>query len=228
MIEIINLTAGYGKTPVMRQLSARFNGAAVHGIVGLNGAGKSTFFNVLARVKKQAAGEILLNNQPIKRSDTGYLETGNFFYSSITGREYLNIFPSSNSGFQLESLQQLFRLPLDDLTEHYSTGMKKKLALLAILKQDKPVYILDEPFNGLDMETNKALEAIIDKLKQKGKLVLVSSHIMEPLLQTCDFIHYLAGGVFQKSFGKEDFSGIDKELFSVLRQQARDIVEGAV
>jgi len=62
-------------------------------------------------------------------------------------------------------LQEFLKLPLDDLIETYSTGMKKKLALLGILKQDKQLFLLDEPFNGLDLETNKILDFILTTLK---------------------------------------------------------------
>lgn len=71
----------------------------------------------------------------------------------MTGREYLDLFPAGTNGFKTDNWQQLFHIPLDDITENYSTGMGKKLALLAVLKQDKPIVVLDEPFNGLDLES---------------------------------------------------------------------------
>ena len=125
-------------------------------------------------------------------------------------------------------LQDYFRLPLDELVENYSTGMKKKLALLSVMKQDKPVFILDEPFNGLDIETNKVLELIITRLKQKNKTVFVSSHIIEPLLSTCDEIFLLENGHFVKSFEKKDFDKIDGELFGKLRDEAKKIISTAL
>ena len=114
-------------------------------------------------------------------------------------------------------MQGFLKLPLDELIETYSTGMRKKLALLGILKQEKSIFLLDEPFNGLDLETNKILELIILKLKEKGKTIFLSSHIMDPLLSLCDQIHFLEHGQFIKTFAKSDFNRIEEELFLKLK-----------
>jgi ABC-2 type transport system ATP-binding protein len=125
-------------------------------------------------------------------------------------------------------LQDFFKLPLDELIENYSTGMKKKLGLLGVLKQNKPIFILDEPFNCLDLETNKILEIIIATLKQKDKTVFVSSHIIEPLITICDKIHLLQNAVFIKTFEKPDFNKIDDELFGKLKYEAKEIISKAL
>lgn len=228
MLTIKNLSLSFGKHNVLDNLSLSWASGKIHGIVGQNGAGKSSFFNLLAGIEKATAGTILWEGQTWNPRLLGYLETHNFFYSRITGAEYLKMFPTSNLNFDLDAFQSFFQLPLNDLVEHYSTGMKKKLALLAILKQEKSLYILDEPFNGLDLETNKVLEVTLDILKQKGKTILISSHILAPLLEVCDEIHYLSGGKMEKSYGKEAFSEIDKLLFGDLKEKAREGLSDAV
>ncbi len=140
----------------------------------------------------------------------------------------MKIFRQTNPGFSLGILQDYFKLPLNELIENYSTGMKKKLALLGILKQDRPVFILDEPFNGLDLETNKILEIIITTLKQKNKTIFVSSHIIEPLLAICDKIYLLQNGLFIKTYEKKDFNNIDEELFGKLKYEAKEIISTAI
>lgn len=87
---------------------------------------------------------------------------------------------------------------------------------------------MDEPFNGLDIETNKVLELIITRLKQKEKTVFVSSHIIEPLITICDEIHLLENGQFMKSYLKKDFAKIDEELFGKLRGEAENIISKAL
>jgi len=228
MISIKDVSVKFGNNQVLNNINIDFRDGVIHGIVGLNGAGKTTFFNVLAKILKPDTGQLILNNRNISIRDTTYLETVNFFYSRITGNEYLKIFSQTNPGFNLGSLQNYFKLPLDELVENYSTGMKKKLALLAVLKQEKPVFILDEPFNGLDLETNKILEIIITTLKQKDKTIFVSSHIIEPLLSICDKIHMLDNGAFVKTFEKKDFNEIDNELFGKLRLDANEIISKAI
>lgn len=228
MISIKNVSVKFGNNQVLNNINIDFKEGDIHGIVGLNGAGKTTFFNVLAKILKPDTGLLTLSNINVSIRDTAYLETVNFFYLRITGSEYLKIFNQTNPGFNLTSLQNYFKLPLNELVENYSTGMKKKLALLAVLKQNKPVFILDEPFNGLDLETNKILEIIITTLKQKNKTIFVSSHIIEPLLSICDKIHLLDSGIFVKTFEKKDFDKIDNELFAKLKHEANEIISKAI
>ncbi len=228
MLEAKDLTIKFDGKAILNNISHAFSGSNIHGIIGLNGAGKTTFFNALAGVIKPDKGSFLWNGCQLSRKEIGYIETNNFFYSRITGKEYLDIFPSTNKEFNLDKFQELMHLPLDGLIETYSTGMKKKLALLAAVKQEKQVYIFDEPFNGLDLETNKVLMIMIQALSKKGKLVFVSSHILEPLLNICEQIHYLSGGVFVKTYEKSQFEGIENELFEKLKLKATEILRNAV
>jgi ABC-2 type transport system ATP-binding protein len=228
MISVQNLSIAFDEHLVLNNINMNFEEGKVHGIVGLNGAGKTTFFNALAKTLKPDKGIFAKDDIALTIKDTAYLETVNFFYSRITGYEYLKIFKQTNADFNVDSFQQYFKLPLDELVENYSTGMKKKLALLAILKQDKPIFILDEPFNGLDLETNKILELIVTTLQQKGKTVFISSHIIEPLLTTCNEIHLLENGRFIKSFSQAEFDKIDDALFGKLKEEATQIISDAL
>ncbi|MBK0403846.1 ATP-binding cassette domain-containing protein [Adhaeribacter sp. BT258] len=222
MLAIKDLQVSFSGRAVLQVTDLKLAGGKVHGIIGLNGAGKSTFFNVLSEVVNAEKGEIIHDGKPLKYPDIAYLETSNFFYASLTGREYLNIFPKTNPDFKLHVFRDILQLPLDQLIETYSTGMKKKLALLAILQQNKPVYMLDEPFNGLDLESNRALEMIMDLLRKKGKTVLVSAHILEPLLHTCDQIHLLQNGRFIQTFEEAAFPEIREKLFAQLNQDLQN------
>lgn len=228
MINVQGLSVGFNGHEVLKNITIGFEEGLVHGIVGLNGAGKTTFFNAFAKMLKPDSGEFTQNGTTLGIKSSAYLETGNFFFSRITGNEYLEIFRQTNTAFDLAALQGYFKLPLDELIENYSTGMKKKLALLAVLKQDKSIFILDEPFNGLDLETNKILELIILLLKQKQRTVFVSSHIIDPLLTTCDKIHLLENGCFVKTYHSTDFSKIEEDLFGKLKAEATEIISRAI
>jgi ABC-2 type transport system ATP-binding protein len=228
MIQIKNLCISFDQKLVLNHLDAEFQEPQIIGIAGLNGAGKSTFFNTLAGLIKSERDSITHQEQALNFNTVGYLETNNFFYSNITGKEYLNIFKSSNPQFQIETLQSHFKLPLDDLIETYSTGMKKKLALLGVLKQDKQIYLFDEPFNGLDLESNKILEWIITALFNKGKTIFISSHIIDPLMSICHQICYLEEGKFSQTFNKNDFSKVEEAIFGKLKQQAQQSIQDAI
>ena len=228
MISVCNIDKSFGDKKVLNCLQQDFDPSEVHGIIGLNGAGKTTFFNILSTFLKADEGEILFDGKRMVRDDVAYLETINFFYSNITGKEYLEIFPPTNLQFDLININRLLKLPFDEIIETYSTGMKKKLALLAIIKQDKPIYIFDEPFNGLDLETNMALEIMINSLRKKGKTVFISSHILSPLLSICDEIHLLQQGMFIKNYSKENFNQIENDLFEDFNKNANDIITKSI
>ena len=225
MISIQGVTVSINGKTILNNLNVDFEESLVHGIVGLNGAGKTTFFNTLSGIQKQSEGTMIFRGKTISYSETGYLESNNFFYSRITGREYLNIFPGSNLDFILTALNQLMHLPLDTLIETYSSGMKKKLALLAILKQDRPIYLLDEPFNNLDIESCKMLELMVAGLKEKGKTVFISSHIINTLLPICDRIYLIEQGELKRKFDKPEFDVIEEELLGIFTQSAKAIIE---
>lgn len=228
MISIRHLNIAFDRNKSLCFTDKDFDAGLVHGIIGLNGAGKTTFFNLLATALQVTSGEITWQGKNIRHTDVGYVETSNYFYTSITGREYLDIFPATNQQFSLTAINELLRLPLDQLTETYSTGMKKRLALIAILKQDKPVYIFDEPFNGLDLETSRVLQLSIQALKAKGKTIFISSHILESLTGICDQIHLLKNGAFMKQYDRTTFQHINADLFEGFDREAANIVAGAL
>ena len=224
MLEVKNVSILYGSHVVIDALSANFEPTKIYGVVGLNGAGKTTLFNAIAGSKVPAKGELLLNGVNYKSKDINFLETTNYFYSYLTAGEYLDLFECTNEAYRQEELNQLFGLPFNEMVENYSTGMKKKLAILAMLKKDKAVYLLDEPFNGLDLESNKMLEIIVQLLKQKNKIVLISSHIIDPL-KLCDEIILLEQGQFIKKYTSEDYNSLEKDLFGKFGDKAKLLLE---
>lgn len=228
MIAINNLSKSYGNNKVLQNLNQEFSTGSINGIVGLNGSGKSTCFNCIANVIKPDEGKILIDDQAITNEDIAYLETQNYFYNNITGKEYLNIFEQTNMQFNLNQLQSLFQLPLNNLIKGYSTGMKKKLALLGLLKKEKQLYLFDEPFNGVDLQAAKVFEQIILTLKEKGKTILISSHILAPMLTICDSVFFLESGNFAKSFTKDQFNLIEDDLLGKFIIEVKDVVSKSI
>ena len=211
MIIIENLVVSYDKRQnIINSLNLVLSDNTINGIVGLNGAGKTTLLNSIYGLKSIDRGTIKSNDKKVNKKEISFLETENYFYSNITGREYLSLF--KNLLFDPDKWNQLFLLPLDTIVDDYSTGMKKKLAFMAILLQKNDFFILDEPFNGLDIQSNILIKEIILTLKQRNKTVIMSSHIFATLHDTCDEIHVLKEGSVYKSVMKSDFLELEREL----------------
>jgi len=227
MISISELTLSYGSSPpVLRNLNLNLEVGKIHGLVGLNGAGKTSLLNALHGLVKPKGGHLSFHKEPLTKKHIAFLPTENYFYPNITGREYLNLFP--NKEFNISDWNEIFHLPLDQVIDGYSTGMKKKVALLGILKQDKPIMILDEPFNGLDIEIGRTLHTILTSLKQKQKTILTTSHILDSLTDLCDDIHYLENGKVIFSKEKEEFEAFKKELYESLDSKNKNQINSLI
>ena len=211
MIKILNLKKEFGENQVLNGVTATLVEGNVYGIVGENGSGKTTLFRCLAGLENYK-GEIEYDGGMLK-NELGLLLTEPFFMTKITGLEYLKFMcqaRSINSGNLLE--RNVFDLPLNRYAETYSTGMKKKLALTAILMQENSVFILDEPFNGVDIQSNILISEIILKLKVLNKTIILSSHIFSTLSDTCDQIFLLKKGEFSNPILKHEYAELEKSM----------------
>lgn len=224
MITIKNLSISYHKNKrVINALDLTIPEGTINGIVGLNAAGKTTLLNAMYGLKTAKSGEVKWNGRKLTKNMVSYLVAEPYFYSNITGNEYLNLFKNKN--FDAKKWNKLFLLPLDQIIDEYSTGMKKKLAILSIIKQDKPILILDEPFNALDIETCRIFRSIMLGLKEKNKTIIITSHIIETLTNLCDFIHYLEGGKIQYSKANHEFKDLERELFEKLEKRNLKLIK---
>lgn len=214
MIAIQDLSKYYGTKQVLKEINLVFESGKVYGIIGENGAGKTTLFRCLAGLEKHE-GTIQSDVEELK-NHLGFLFTDPFFFKMITGREYIQLLCNARE-VQISNIDRrnIFDLPLDQFASTYSTGMKKKLALTAILLQENDYFILDEPFNGVDIQSNIIITEIIHQLKKMGKTILISSHIFSTLSATCDEIHLLKDGVFVRKVLPDEFDILEKEMKAV-------------
>jgi ABC-2 type transport system ATP-binding protein len=211
MIHLKALSKSFGKNEVLKSINQVFEPGKIYGIVGENGAGKTTLFKCIAGMENHS-GEINAPYHPIK-NHIGFLETNPVFMSYITGWEYLKLLSIARHEVEENFEEQnIFDLPLGEYAENYSTGMKKKLALMAILLQKNQIYILDEPFNGVDIHSNMIISGIIKRLRELGKTVLISSHIFSSLREHCDEILLLSEGQFTQNVTAESFDKLEKEM----------------
>ncbi len=211
MISIQNLSKNFGTKHVLKNITIQFNRGMVYGIVGENGAGKTTLFRCIAGLENYE-GKIFSEFCPLKNY-LGLLLTEPFFFSKITGKEYIRLLCNARK-VKVSNIddKNIFDLPLNQYASTYSTGMKKKLALLAILLQNNQYFVLDEPFNGVDIHSNMLIVALVHKLKELGKTIIISSHIFSTLSETCDEIYLLKNGEINQKVLKEDFEVFELEM----------------
>jgi ABC-2 type transport system ATP-binding protein len=215
MIEVKNLSKNFGKQKVLLDINIQVKPGKVTAIVGENGAGKSTLFKCLAGLE-QAKGSINLGPNLTKKQ-IGFLPTNPEFLSKITAQEYLQ-FVCNARGVKVKNIRSknIFDLPLNRYASDFSTGMKKKLALTSLLLVENDFFILDEPFNGLDLQSNILFFEILDRLKQKGKTILLSSHIFNSIHETSDYLYYLKGGKIESEGNKDKFKEIETLIKSTI------------
>lgn len=219
-IEVEIQNKSYGSKSVLRGIDMTFESGKIYGIVGRNGAGKTTFFKCLTELEV-FDGSVITDLQPL-RQHVAYLPTNPIFMSHVTGSEYLRLICMARQ-VEIDDFDRwnVFHLPLDEYVTHYSTGMKKKLAFIGILLQQSDVLILDEPFNGVDVESNLIILEILLHLRSKDKLILVSSHIFSSLKEMCDIIYWIDQGVIRRESIPQDFGKIEQEMRQL---SAKDIL----
>lgn len=211
MIQLVDFGKSFGDKELLKGLNEMFDLGKVYGVVGQNGAGKTTLFRCIAGLEKYQ-GSLLSSISPLK-SRLGYLPAEAYFLPKITAEEYIFLMTEAR-GRKLVDLEtrNVFGLPLKEYVEKYSTGMKKKLAITAVLLQDNAYYIFDEPYNGLDFQSSLLFSEIVLKLRHMGKLVLISSHIYATLKDSCDEILWLADGAIRSRVGRADFASLEMHL----------------
>lgn len=212
MLTIKNLEFGYGPKKVLHGLNIDIPGGEIHGILGPNGAGKTTLFRLVAGWLRPQSGEITWDGHPLHKRHTSFLETGPYFYPYMTGREYLRLIRDDPG--RIDQWNRLFDLPLDEMAEDFSTGMQKKLAFLGVLLQERPVLILDEPFNGVDFAGNEVMMAVIRRSGILKGATLISSHVLPTLTQVCDRISVLKDGHIEQTIGRDAFPELEARIRS--------------
>lgn len=197
---------GLNRLTVLSGISFSVKKGEIFGFLGPNGAGKSTSIKLLLNFIRPDSGCITISGLKVGtdkfRHLTGYLPETPCFYENLTGMELL-WFAGKSSGIKgsllgKKSLEILEKLNLEqagnNLVRTYSKGMKQRLGLAIALIHDPEIYILDEPMSGLDPMGRRLITSIILDLREKGKTVFFSSHILNDIERTCDQIGILNKG----------------------------------
>ena len=202
-IEIKNLTKHYGGF-TLDNVSFGVPRGSVVGLIGENGAGKSTIIKSLLGVINTDGGEILFDGVPLgrlgknQRQLTGVVLDDVSLPSAVNLRELNTVMKNMFSRWDEQTffaLTERFRLPRDKKTGEFSKGMKMKTAIAAALSHGAETLILDEPTSGLDpVARDEILDILYDFMQNSGHAVLISSHITGDLEKLCDYVVFIHGG----------------------------------
>jgi len=207
-IEIKNVTKKFKDIAVLESVSMTLCEGKIYGFVGHNGSGKSVLLKIICAFYEPTSGEVLFDGiNVIKENsyppDTRALIEKPNFLSELTGKENLLLLAQvQNKIGEKEVDEMLDVVGLQKVANkkyyQYSLGMKQKLGIAQVLMENPKIMIFDEPFNGLDDESAKKIRNILLQEKEKGKIIILATHIKEDVDILCDEIYKFNDGVVIK------------------------------
>ena len=208
MIVVNGLEKSFGEVKAVDGVSFKAEDGKITGLLGPNGAGKSTTLRVLYTVVKPDAGTATIDGIDVvsdsldARRRIGTLPHGSGLYPHLTARENISYY-ATLCGLLPHAIDKRVQEVIDQLeinafadrrTKGFSQGQRTKVSLARALVHEPQNVILDEPSNGLDVMSTRALRQLIRQLKEAGKCVLFSSHVMQEVAALCDEIVIISSG----------------------------------
>ena len=205
---IEHLSKSFEKKTVLKDINFTFESGKIYGLLGRNGAGKTTFFNCINRDLKADGGHFYLEEgneqREVKAEDIGYVLSTPTVPEFLTGREFLKFFVEINEKSILNSrpLDEYFdyiRIDPEDrdkLMKDYSHGMKNKMQMLINIIAKPQILLLDEPLTSLDVVVSEEMKELLRGLKE-DRITIFSTHILDLALDLCDVIVLLNHGILE-------------------------------
>ena len=218
-LQLNKVIAGYTKVPVITDITFDVNPGEICGLIGLNGAGKSTTIKTIIGQLTPFSGRVeveklsILENQRGYRQSIAVIPESPVLYEELTFREHIEFVARSYNQMNEETmahameLVEAFRLTkqLDWFPAYFSKGMKQKVLIVCALMLDVPVYVVDEPFLGLDPLGIRTLLQVLKEKKDKGAAILMSTHVLDTAEKYCDRFIVLHEG---KVIAQGDIEGL--------------------
>lgn len=198
MLEVENLTGGYHNTEIIKNLNFTVKEGELLGLIGLNGAGKSTTIKHLIGILHPMKGSIILNGVPLSdsinyRKQIAYIPESPILYEELTLKDHINLvieayqLNSEQTWIKANELLKLFRLEnrLEWLPINFSKGMKQKVMIVCAFITNAKLLIIDEPFLGLDP---LAIDDFLNLIEERKKIssILMSTHVLDAAEKHCD------------------------------------------
>lgn len=237
LVQINGVTKRFGAKTALGDFSWSLPKGKISGLLGPNGAGKTTLFRLLMGILKADEGTLTIDgldcfeDRVVAKRRIGFLPDEPVFYSYLSGREVLYLSAGMHGLHPDEAMQSLLPLAcrlgmdqaLDDYAEEYSRGMKKKLGLLLALLHSPPLLILDEPTNGLDVESTRLFFDLMRELADAGHTIVFSTHLMDQVERLCSEVAVISKGRLARAGHLEEICGgqsLEEVFLELTRESA--------
>ena len=200
MLESIHLTKNYLNKKALNDVSIKLEKGQIYALLGPNGSGKTTWMKTAAGLTKPTSGEMRYNGSPVgieSRREIAYMSTEPYFFHWMTvgdvGEYYQDFFEDFSCDRYLKLLEQM-ELTEKLKTKALSSGMMAKLKIAVTMARDAQVYMLDEPFNGIDLLARDNIRRCILEHADESKVLLLSSHLVEEMEAIADKAVFIRQG----------------------------------
>jgi ABC-2 type transport system ATP-binding protein len=203
-IEIKDVTKRFKETNVVENVNMTFESGNIYGLIGKNGSGKTVILKMICGFYCPTEGEILFDGVNIIEKklfppNMGALIEKPSFIGNFTGYENLKMLAEIQNKITDEEIFDILKKvnlyeDKDKLFSKYSLGMKQKLGIAQAIMENPDIIILDEPFNGIEEETTEQLRNLMLDLKQRGKLIIIATHIKDDVEKIVNVVYKLKDG----------------------------------
>ena len=237
-ITVNNLSVIYKSTIAVNNVSFKLRSGKIYGIIGANGAGKSSLIKSIVGVLSNYNGEIIYNKMSSRKDRfeikkiLGYAPEDVQLIPYLTGYEYLRMIADlrkiKNAGHQIEELIDLLGLTevSKNLIISYSHGMMQKISLAGSIIGSPKVIILDEALNGFDPVAMYRVKEYIKQLVNHDHLIIISSHVLEIVEQWCDDILMMHKGIILEQYNQQQLKKIKSETGKNLGDLFMELIRG--
>ena len=207
VLSINNITKTFGSRTAVNNVSFEIKKGEIYGLIGQNGAGKTTIIRIITGLCKPTSGTVYICGQNVQTHfqkaiiNVGAIIENPELYSYMSGIDNLKYFASLYHNISINKINEIVSLMgmqnrINDKVKNYSLGMKQRVGIAQALLHDPKLLILDEPTNGLDPNGIKEMRILLKRLaKEKGIAILISSHILSEMELICDKVGIIDNGM---------------------------------
>lgn len=212
MIALDKVSLRIKKTEILKGISAEFDDGQIHGIVGRNGSGKTMLMKCICGFVRPTGGKVTINDKVVGKDmdfpdNMGIIIENPGFIPYYSGLKNLKELAALNKKVNTEQIQKYMEMVglepgLRRPVKKYSLGMRQRLGIAQAIMENPSILMLDEPFNGLDIDGVEQMRKVMLRLKAEGKNVILASHNTEDIEILCDTVHEIKKGHMTKIYDR--------------------------